>query len=252
MTAAAPRRVLAVHAALASAGEWAGLARDLGEGAVLRAFDLPGHGRNRDSERKGHAARAIDLCRAELEAMGGPCDLVGHSFGALVALWVALERPGAIRTLCLIEPVLFAAARGTPAHAAHLAAHAGFAAALAEGRAEDAARGFLAVWGSGAPWEGLAPAQRAALVERIDLIPAGAMLTEDETGTLLRTGGLESLGCPVLLVDGAASPPVIGAILGALGARLPRARRLTIRGAGHMLPLSHPADLASGLRALWS
>jgi pimeloyl-ACP methyl ester carboxylesterase len=245
VTAAAPRRVLAVHAALASAGEWAGLARDLGEGAVLRAFDLPGHGRNRDSERKGHAARAIDLCQVELEAMGGPCDLVGHSFGALVALWVALERPGAIRTLCLIETVLFA-------DAAHLAAHAGFAAALAEGRAEDAARGFLAVWGSGAPWEGLAPAQRAALVERIDLIPAGAMLTEDETGTLLRPGGLESLGCPVLLVDGAASPPVIGAILGALGARLPRARRLTIRGAGHMLPLSHPADLASGLRALWS
>ncbi|MEY2955865.1 MAG: hypothetical protein RL123_593, partial [Pseudomonadota bacterium] len=37
--------------------------------------------------------RAIDLCRAELAAMAGPCDLVGHSFGALVALWLALERP---------------------------------------------------------------------------------------------------------------------------------------------------------------
>ena len=196
--------------------------------------------------------RAIDLCRAELAAMAGPCDLVGHSFGALVALWLALERPHAIRTLCLIEPVLFAAARGTPEHAAHLRAHAPFASALAEGRREEAARDFLEVWGSGAPWEGLAPAQRAGLARRIDLIPAGALLTEDRTGTLMRPGGLESLDLPVLLVDGAASPPVIRAILRALGARLPDARRATIPGAGHMLPLSHPGDLAGVLRAFWS
>ncbi|MGA0778065.1 MAG: alpha/beta fold hydrolase [Gemmobacter sp.] len=252
MSAAAPRAVLAVHAALASAGAWAGLARELGPDATLRAFDLPGHGRNGDAAPEGHAMRAIDLCRAELAAMAGPCDLVGHSFGALVALWLALERPHAIRTLCLIEPVLFAAARGTPEHADHLRAHAPFASALAEGRREDAARDFLAVWGSGAPWEGLAPAQRAGLARRIDLIPAGALLTEDRTGTLLRPGGLESLDLPVLLVDGAASPPVIGAILRALGARLPDARRATIPGAGHMLPLSHPGDLAGVLRAFWS
>ena len=34
---------------------------------------------------------------------------------------------------------------------------------------DQAARDFLAVWGSGAPWEGLAPAQRAGLARRIDL-----------------------------------------------------------------------------------
>lgn len=44
-------------------------------------------------------------------ALGAPVDVIGHSFGATVALRLALERPELVRSLVLVEPVLFAAAK---------------------------------------------------------------------------------------------------------------------------------------------
>ena len=55
---------------------------------------------------------------------------------------------------------------------------------------------------------------------------------------------LESLGVPVLLVDGDQSPPIIDAIQTELARRLPMVSRAVVPGAGHMLPLSHPQALA--------
>jgi pimeloyl-ACP methyl ester carboxylesterase len=44
-----------------------------------------------------------------------PAHLVGHSYGALVALLIAVRLPEAVRTLTLVEPAAFALARGDPA-----------------------------------------------------------------------------------------------------------------------------------------
>jgi pimeloyl-ACP methyl ester carboxylesterase len=71
------------------------------------AFDLRGHGL---SER---AARGYDLATMarDLEAIiedvaKGPVDLVGHSYGAAVALTLALRRPELVKKLCLVEAPL--------------------------------------------------------------------------------------------------------------------------------------------------
>ncbi len=53
----------------------------------------------------------------------------------------------------------------------------------------------------------------------------------------------------MLLLEGERSPPVIGAILGALGARLPRAVRTRIAGAAHMAPATHPAQVGAAIAA---
>jgi pimeloyl-ACP methyl ester carboxylesterase len=64
----------------------------------------------RDALPAGYSVRyESEAMRRSLDqlGLGVPLDVVGHSFGALVALDFALEHPGRIRTLTLAEPPAF-------------------------------------------------------------------------------------------------------------------------------------------------
>lgn len=245
-----PRPVLALHCSLAHGGAWTGVAARL-EGCRLLAPDLPGHGQSPDWSGPGDyhtaATRAVLPLLVGL-AQDGPADVLGHSLGATIALRLALERPELVRSLMLVEPVLFAAARTAeaPEHAAWLAQTATYRAALADGDRARAADLFQALWGA-APLQALPPRQRAYIIDRIHLIAAQDGALSADTGGLLAWQRLEGLGLPVLLVEGSRSPPIIGAIHAELARRLPMAQRVTIDGAGHMLPLTHPGPLARAL-----
>ena len=242
---------LLLHCSLAHSGAWSGVAGRLGDLLVMTAMDLPGHGRSpdRDPARDFHD-QATAMARAALPKVAGDVHLIGHSFGATVALRLALEGTPA-RSLTLIEPVLFAAAReaGDPAYEAHLRAFEPIDAAFRAGDRERAARLFSDVWGGGQRWGDLPEPLRTYQTERIDLIFAGTPALEGDAAGLLAPGRLEALAAPVLLIEGERSPPVAGATQRALAARLPNARRVVVPGAGHLAPISHPEAVAAVIRA---
>lgn len=241
-------QALALHCSLAHQGAWAGLAQGLPRLSIT-APDLLGHGRSADWD-----GMADFHSLATRQAMGllatlpdGPVHLIGHSFGATVALRMALEDMDRIASLTLFEPVLFCAARaaGGPAFADLLAAFAPFEAALNAGDDAAAAEHFQTIWGRGERFSDLPEGQRRYITERIGLIAAqNATLLEDAAG-ILSYGRLEGLGVPVLLLQGAESPAVIDAINAELARRLPQVTRATVAGAGHMLPITHPAESAA-------
>lgn len=243
-----PTDALALHCSLAHSGAWAGLAAALPD-ATLTAPDLLGHGRSGGWDGRGDFhAEATRQAMAMLARMPeGPVHLIGHSFGATVALRMALEDPEHIASLILFEPVLFCAARSADAaaYAAHLASHAPFDAALRAGNMLAAAGAFQAIWGSGQPLDSLPPGPRAYIVDRIGLIPAQNAALLEDAGGLLSFGRLEALGLPVLLAQGAQSPAVIDVINTELARRLPQVQRAVVAGAGHMLPITHAADCAA-------
>ena len=246
----APRAVLALHCSLAHGGAWAGLAERL-SGVTITALDQPGHGRsadwNRQDEIHGLTTRtAADL--AERLGKGGPIDLFGHSFGATVCLRLALQRPDLVRSLMLVEPVIFAAARGTAAYDTFRAGHEEIARRLVDDRAAGAAM-FHAAWGTGEALADLPERSRRYILDRIHHIPAQNPVLLDDAARLLRPGGLESVNVPVLLIEGADSPDVIDAVHAALAARLPQATRLVVPGAGHMVPITHPELIARTVQA---
>ena len=70
----------------------------------------PGYG---DSPRAGREDFAVDAPLIA-ELLGAGAHLVGHSYGGVVALLAAAERPGAVWSLLAIEPPLSSAARGDP------------------------------------------------------------------------------------------------------------------------------------------
>ena len=57
------------------------------------------------------------------------------------------------------------------------------------------------------------------------------------------------MAVPTLLIDGAASPPIIDAVHKALSARLPHSQRLSVQGAAHMVPITHAQTVAKAVQA---
>jgi lipase len=241
-------RAVLIHCSLSSGRQWRGLLGHL-PGWRAEAADLPGHGAAADWDGvTDYGDAATDAADAVLGS--GADVLVGHSFGAVVALRLALQRPGAVGRLVLIEPVLFAAAAGTADGAANVAAFAPYVAAMAAGDRGGATRAFLGLWGDGKGFDALPPAQAQYMTDRIHLVAAGAPLLHEDRARLLAPGRLEGLALPVLPVAGSQTAPVIGAIHAALAARLPGARVVTVQGAGHMAPVTHAAEVAGAI-ASW-
>ncbi len=73
----------------------------------VRVYDLRGHGRS-ELAATGYDVRtmAADLAALTSDLGPGPIDVVGHSWGALVAMRFALEHPARVRRLALVEAPL--------------------------------------------------------------------------------------------------------------------------------------------------
>lgn len=253
---AGPRRVLAVHCSLAHSGAWRGLASQMETEITLTAFDMYAHGRSPDWTGAGDFQTAnVTAGLALLEAERGPVDLIGHSFGATVALRMAQARPELVKSLTLVEPVLFAVTRleAPEQQAALEAEEAPFGALYAAGDVEGATRFFNRMWGTGKPkWSELPEQARAAMVRAMQVVPQSyETLYLDDKG-VLQPGALDPVAMPVLLLSGAESQPVMPLINEGLARRLMDARAIVVPQAGHMLPITHPGETASLLRGFWN
>jgi len=239
-----PRDALMIHCSLAHSGSWGGVAGHLSGVLTMTAFDMPGHGCSDVWDDRGE----IQGVTAEIAAAfcDGPRDVIGHSFGATVALRLAVARPDLVRSLVLIEPVFFAVAMQDAPEiwAAHAAEVAPFEAAWTDGDTRAAAEAFTGMWGDGTPWASVPARMQQALADQMHLIVAAGHALHNGPAGLLDDGGLAAITCPVLLLEGSASPPVIAAIQAGLIRRLPQAHRAVIAGAGHMVPITHADQVA--------
>ena len=225
---------------LASGGYWGPIAERLNGRVDLQAFDMPGHGRSGDwTQQPDGPDYHTTVTRIAASFIDRPLDLIGHSMGATVALRIAVAAPDAVRSLTLIEPVLFAAAPD-PVQQAH---DAEILALVAKGQEQQAARVFINAWGAQS-FDQLPSRAQDQMQRRIGMIANNVAALSQDNANILREGGLEAIDAPVLLISGEESPPVIHAIADALAARLPDVGRASVPGAGHMLPITHPDQVA--------
>lgn len=247
------RRVLALHCTMAFGGAWGGLAKQMGDQLTLVAPDMPSHGASVDWDEVSDFNDTVYA--ASLAAMDeGPMDVIGHSFGAVTALRLAVAHPEKIRSLTVIEPVFFAVAlaHAPEAMGAHDENARPFFEAIQAGDRETAARKFNKMWSTEAPnWDKLPERTRAAMVRAIHVVPDTHAFLYDDTAGLLADGALNSVQVPTLVMRGALAHPAIAAVNDGLARIMPNADQSVIEGAGHMAPISHPALVADALRGFF-
>jgi len=245
------RPVLAIHCSLAHSGAWRGLAQHVGDRLTLHAFDLPCHGKSGDWDGQGimHDT-ATDMALSVLDDIGAgpgadPIDIIGHSFGATVALRLAIEHPARVRSVALFEPVYFAPVLAddptfAPRYRRDTAA---FDRAIAAGDTDTAARAFNATWADGPAWDDIPAQTRQYMADRIHFVSHSAPFLVDDSAGLLAPGRFDAATMPALLIAGALSP-MAAPVNDAIARRLPNATRITLAGVGHMGPVTHPDAVA--------
>jgi pimeloyl-ACP methyl ester carboxylesterase len=239
--------VLLLHSSAGSSAQWRSLTDILQARWRVLAPDLHGYGQTGQQPLPASPGLAdeIVLADAVLAESAEPIHLVGHSYGGAVALRFAAERPERLRSLTLIEPVAFHLLCGAPAGTAE---HGLFreVAALAADVTESAAEGdgrrgmarFVDYWNGAGSWMRLRPEAQVALARQAPRVALDfrAAMTDS---TRLRA--LRGIAVPTLILRGSASPRPTRRIAALVAQVLPKARLQAIEGAGHMLPLTHPA-----------
>ena len=100
--------IVFVHGSLSSRHMWASYPAALGSRSAI-AIDLPGYGDEPawPTDRRYRLTDAAAPIRRALRDCDDPVGIVAHSFGGAVALRYALENPGRVSSLTLIEPCWF-------------------------------------------------------------------------------------------------------------------------------------------------
>lgn len=241
-----PANVLALHCGLGQGGMWRGMASAL-TGATVLAPDLPGHGKSPPFP------EGVDVHDAAFAAlallMTDNLHLVGHSFGATLALRLAQEAEGRIASLTLVEPVFFAAAPAGAGRSQHRASEEQIFAVFDSGDLTATARAFNRLWGGGVRWDSFSPQAQEAMAQQMPFVMGTEpSLWQDRAG-MLGSERMARLTCPVTLLRGSLTVPIIAEIHAGLLVHLPQAHDIVVEGAGHMLPLTHPAEVAGAVSA---
>lgn len=243
---AAKKPLALIHCALGRASAWRPFLNALGGEVSPLLIELPGHGLAEDyDESRDFSDQAVELALDEMPSEAVP--LIGHSFGAAVALRIAIERPYRVSSLVLVEPVMFAAVKGRWAHDKLMRDMAPFYKKIDAGSAATAVREFHKIWGQG-EWEDLPSEDRNYIMSRIGLIPKGDPLIMEDRPGILAPGRVEELDIPVTFVDGGDSHAVMAEIISTIGDRMQNAEWVTVPDAGHLLPMTHPERLAEAVK----
>jgi pimeloyl-ACP methyl ester carboxylesterase len=95
-------RVVFVHGLFGQGKNWTTIARGLADSHRVTLIDLPNHGHSPWTDRVDYLDMA-ELVATELEQLGEPVTLVGHSMGGKVAMQLALRRSELLRALVVVD-----------------------------------------------------------------------------------------------------------------------------------------------------
>jgi pimeloyl-ACP methyl ester carboxylesterase len=184
--------------------------------------------------------RALDL---------GPAHIVGHSYGAAVAVYMAQKHPDLVRSLTLVEPGIFSLLpmndRGLLARSEMAAAGERARTALAHDLDEEAVRQLAELVLRPRRYSSLPAEMRAMLLENAPSLRAS--IATAAPSPQFTCDDAKQLRMPVLLLNGVNSAPEFLLVNDELQRCMPEARRVTMTPADHNLVYELPQPVAKAV-----
>jgi pimeloyl-ACP methyl ester carboxylesterase len=213
-------------------------------------YDRRGHSRSERPPGLDSIEDDVADLAALIEQLGlAPAHIAGFSFGASVALRLALRCPDLVRSVAAQEPPLFELLADDPVHGPTmrqaLARIEAVAARLEAGDAEGGARQFYEGLAPGA-WEAMPPAERRV---RVGNAPTFVGEARGPGSYALDLAALAACARPVLLSYGDQTSPSFLPVVAKLAAVLPRAELRVFAGAGHVPVRTHAAEYVAAVTA---
>lgn len=229
---------LLIHSGGFSSRQWRKLGESLAPNFRVVAPDLF---RPRQSgwtgEEPFHFSMDVDFVESLVDE---PMHLVGHSYGGLLALQLALRRPALVRSIAVYDPVTF----GVLDEVEDVDAIAALGAGLKntwepDGSCVDEAwlRAYVDWWSGPGAWDQVGEPTRAAFrAMGIQMFYGVMSLAADRTSRATYA----TIDVPTLLLGGEMSPMPERRVVQRLAETLPNVRMQLFEGLGHMGPISHP------------
>lgn len=246
-------RVVLTHGAWGDGRTWQAVTGRLVDRFEVVIWDRRGHSRSRDGDGPGRVQEdAADLA-ALIEALGpDSVHAVGNSAGGNVVLNLIAMRPDLVKTAAVHEPGPFGLlGESEDPHLVEVMEREkqltdDVERLISDGQARRAARYFvdqIAV-GPGA-WEHF-PDELKTIME------ANASTVADDIrdgwdADSVDIGALATTPVPLLISTGSESPELESSAAHELARRLPAARMVSLKGAGHIPHRTHPDDYATML-----
>jgi pimeloyl-ACP methyl ester carboxylesterase len=234
--------VVCLHSNASSSSQWRALADLLADRFHVIAVDGYDAGNSPPwpSEDPLRLEDEVRLLAPALECAGDRFHLVGHSYGAAIAIRAALTYGARVASVVVYEPTLFCLVAGAdPLHSpAEGIWRAATEAAEAVDRGDEiaCARRFIDFWMAPGAFDAMPPARQAAVAAAVRKVRRWRdTLTQDS----MRLSALRSLTMPVLCLHGEDSPESSLSVVRVLAETLPDLRLAPQAGMGHMGPITH-------------
>lgn len=243
--------VVMVHSGPGTAAQWRQVCEALKDAYWLLAVNLHGVGETQPwrearnltlDDEAGLVTEVAMSCRT-------PVHLVGHSYGGAVSIRVAFAGRVQLRSLTLIEPMLYPLLRSAGEDALFAeTTRVGerFLAAAKRGASEEAWKQFTDYYNGEGAWAALPESVRTGLLARtpITIERWHALLSNPTSRDDCRRLRVRT---QVLCGDSTSAPERRMAEI--VAATVSGCRFSLIKGGGHMSPLTHPSEVASAIRS---
>ncbi len=232
------------HCSSASHKEWLPLIEKLKDDWRVLAPDFIGYGQSAPwPARKPFSIDAdVTVLMAVAKKTKGKLHLVGHSYGAALALEAARKLGDRVKSLTLVEPVSFHLLRqgNRPEWAEVEQLGLSILDPVAKGDDRAAAKAFMTYWLGRLRWF-LSPERfKTAIAATIPKVALEFTIALDAPTTL---EDYADITVPTLLIAGSKTRAPARAVVDLLVGAMPNATLTILKGAGHMSPFTHPAEL---------